>query len=55
VKGDRRIGTQVGQVLATGRPRAIPMRLIPELLQRRDRGEGYQNALTMVEALRNRR
>jgi hypothetical protein len=42
VKGDRRIGTQVGQVLATGRPRAIPFRLIPELLQRHDRGEGYR-------------
>jgi len=25
-----------------GRPRAIPARLIPELLQRRDRGEGYR-------------
>jgi hypothetical protein len=25
-----------------GRPRAIPMRLIPELLQRHDRGEGYR-------------
>jgi hypothetical protein len=25
-----------------GRPRAIPARLIPELLQRHDRGEGYR-------------
>jgi len=25
-----------------GRPRSIPSRLIPELLQRRDRGEGYR-------------
>ncbi len=25
-----------------GRPRAIPFRLIPELLQRRDTGEGYR-------------
>ena len=25
-----------------GRPRAVPPRLIPELLQRRDRGEGYR-------------
>ena len=25
-----------------GRPRVIPPRLIPELLQRRDRGEGYR-------------
>jgi len=25
-----------------GRPRSIPSRLIPELLQRHDRGEGYR-------------
>ena len=27
---------------ASGRPRSIPSRLIPELLQRRDKGEGYR-------------